>query len=89
MHPKYQNMIHAIKNHPGPDYPGIISPKTTNFLIIFAFQALLLTKIYVLHFWGAQNSPPEAQRFENVLIYGAKPLNLPSGRGISPKMERV
>ena len=73
MHPKYQNMIHAIKNHPGPDYPGIISPKTTNFLIIFAFQALLLTKIDVLHFWGAQNSPPEAQGFENVWIWCQTP----------------
>ena len=51
----------------------IINPKTTYFSIIFAFQALLLTEIDVLHFWGAQNRPPEAQGFENVWIWYQTP----------------
>ena len=68
MHPSYQNMNHAIKYHPGLEY------KPTNILsIIFAFQALLLTNIYSLHFGRAQNSPPEAHGFENVWIWCQTP----------------
>ena len=52
MHPSYQNMNHVIKYHPGLEY------KPTNILsIIFAFQALLLTKIYFWHFGGLKMAP--------------------------------
>ena len=65
------------------DYPEIISPKTTNFLIIFAFHLLSQKSMFCI-FEGPKTAPLRLRDLKTS-GYGTKPLNIPSGRGISPK----
>ena len=74
-----------MKNQPGPEY----QPKNNQFYQLFApFRLCYLQKSILCMLGGPKIAPLRLMDLKTS-GYGAKPLNLPSGRGISPKMELV